>query len=281
MAKLPILNAANQTLEAIDHAVEAGAGDWRRDHLGASLIGRPCERAIWYTFRWFSNPKFAGRILRLFRRGQREELTAIADLRGAGLTVSEGPAPGEQWRFSYHGGHFGGSIDGAVLGVLEAPKTWHILEIKTHNKRSFDALVRDGVEKSKPEHYAQLQVYMLKMSPPLTRGLYDAVCKNDDQRYLERVHLDSQFAFELTEKAARIIFSAEPPERISERPDYYLCKWCDHYRTCHQGDAPEISCRTCTYSSAQKEGGWGCRLWKKELDSTAQREGCADWIAIT
>ena len=28
------------------------ADDGLRQHLGASLIGKPCERALWYTFRW-------------------------------------------------------------------------------------------------------------------------------------------------------------------------------------------------------------------------------------
>ena len=28
------------------------ADDGLRQHLGASLIGKPCERALWYAFRW-------------------------------------------------------------------------------------------------------------------------------------------------------------------------------------------------------------------------------------
>jgi hypothetical protein len=40
------------TKAAIFAAYEAEAGDGFREHLGASLIGKDCERALWYDFRW-------------------------------------------------------------------------------------------------------------------------------------------------------------------------------------------------------------------------------------
>ena len=43
---------ATATLDAIDAAMLKAADDGLRQHLGASLIGKPCERALWYTFRW-------------------------------------------------------------------------------------------------------------------------------------------------------------------------------------------------------------------------------------
>ena len=35
-------------------------------HLGASIIGKDCERALWYDFRWVTRWAFTGRMLRLF-----------------------------------------------------------------------------------------------------------------------------------------------------------------------------------------------------------------------
>ena len=132
-----------------------------RSHLGASMIGRPCEREAWYAFHWALYPEFEGRILRLFDRGQREEPVFIRDLRQAGITVhAVDPETGKQFQFSDFGGHVGGSMDGAALGLPEAPKTWHVLEFKTHSSKSFEATVRDGVQKAHPEHYAQMQMYM-------------------------------------------------------------------------------------------------------------------------
>ena len=279
MAKLPPPHSP--TLTIIDEQTEDNVEDWRRAHLGDSIIGDPCERLLWYAFRWFSPPDFKGRILRLFRRGQNEEATIVADLRLAGVTVSEGPTEGEQWRFSSLGGHFGGSMDAAILGLHEAPKTWHVGEFKTHNKKSFDLLVKDGVEKSKPKHYAQMQSYMHKSG--MTRAVYIAVCKDDDRYHLERIHYDKYFAGELQEKAERIIFATEPPPKLSERPDYYLCKWCSHYQICHQDQTTEErNCRTCQFSTPLKDGGWLCTKYTCMLDVDEQKnlaEDCPGYSA--
>ena len=51
-------------------------------------------------------------------------------------------------------------MDSALLGLPEAPKTWHVGEFKTHNQKSFDDLVKRGVEKAKPMHWDQMQAYM-------------------------------------------------------------------------------------------------------------------------
>lgn len=54
------------TLSAIYASYEARQGDGFRDHLGASLIGKSCARALWYDFRWATPARHTGRILRLF-----------------------------------------------------------------------------------------------------------------------------------------------------------------------------------------------------------------------
>jgi hypothetical protein len=257
MVKIP--DYESPTLKIIDQRIEESQEDWRRAHLGGSLIGHQCDRFLWYSFLWFTAPDFSGRILRLFRRGHVEEPHIIGDLRLAGCEVSEGPEEGKQWRFEAHGGHFGGSMDAAILGLAEAPNTWHVGEFKTHNKKSFDVLVKDGVEKSKPQHYAQMQMYMLKFG--MARAVYIAVCKDDDRYYLELVKYDSYYAGELDDKAARIIFADSPPKKLSERPDYYICKSfrCPHYEICHQGEeTKERNCRTCQFSTPLKDGDWVC-----------------------
>ncbi len=49
MAKMPDL--LNPTARAIFDYHEKTADDWRRAHLGASIIGSDCTRYLWYTFR--------------------------------------------------------------------------------------------------------------------------------------------------------------------------------------------------------------------------------------
>src|SRR5574337_818227 len=95
------------------------AAEPRRGHLGASVIGRPCERQLWYAFRWAYQEQFKGRMLRLFQRGHREEDWFAADLRSTGAQVhSVDPRTGQQFRFSAVGGD--DAIDLQQRGDLRA-----------------------------------------------------------------------------------------------------------------------------------------------------------------
>ena len=93
MAPLP--PPPTPTLDAIYAAYVAEADDGFRDHLGASIIGKDCERALWYDFRWVTRRGFSGRMLRLFDTGKREEDRLVRDLRRTGATVLDAD-PGDR-----------------------------------------------------------------------------------------------------------------------------------------------------------------------------------------
>ena len=94
------IKRAEQTMAAVEAAVVAKADDGLRPHLGASLIGRDCERALWLTFRWARKQSHDARMLRLFARGQREEQVFIDLLRDAGIQVVDVDATtGRQFTF--------------------------------------------------------------------------------------------------------------------------------------------------------------------------------------
>lgn len=78
---------ANLVAKEIDKYAEKTYNDGHRNHLGASLIGKKCSRALWYIFRWVRRPDHPGRVLRLFNRGHREEDRFIEYLRGIGFKV--------------------------------------------------------------------------------------------------------------------------------------------------------------------------------------------------
>jgi hypothetical protein len=264
----------DSTLERIERAVEEEAEDGLRAHLGASIIGRPCDRSLWYSFRWASERRHEGRILRLFERGSREEATMVELLRKAGCTVWDvDPETGQQFRVSAVGGHFGGSLDGVVIGLVESDKP-HVLELKTHNKRSFGALQKQGVEKAKPEHYVQMQAYMYLMD--IERAYYLAVCKDDDHLYAERVRAKASAATNALSRAERIICSDRPPHKISDDPTWHECKWCDHHALCHLQATPLANCRTCIHATARLDGDrvWHCAKHDKNLTEEEQRAGC-------
>lgn len=252
-------------------AYEADSKDGRRPHLGASLIGHPCERYLWLTFRWAGGKAFSGRMLRLFETGQLEEARLVRNLRRIGVEVKDTDPEGKQWRVSAVNGHFGGSMDGIARGIPEAPKTWHVLEFKTHNDKSFKDLVGKGVAASKPQHYAQMQVYMGLAE--MKRGLYMAVNKNDDAVYTERVELHEEEFNRLIERAERVVRATEPPLRISNDPAWYQCKTCNFYDQCHSTEMPDVSCRTCAHSTPiDYNGEWQCEAFEMEVGHLAQLE---------
>jgi len=253
-----------------------------RTHLGASQIGKPCWRELFYGFRWAAVPEHSGRILRLFARGQREESMFVEHLRRLGAEVLEfdpnGP-PGTQFRVSAHGGHFGGSLDGVARGVPEFdPQEWLLLEFKTHNAKSFEALLAQGVQRSKRVHYAQIQVYLHLTG--LRRALYLAVNKNDDALHCETVAYDALTAEGLLAKAGSVIFATEPPPRVSNSPAYFECKFCDYRDVCHFGAALRKSCRTCAAVRPLPDGQWRCGHWDAMIPADVVPQGCEMWRSI-
>ena len=276
MAELPAITSL--TREAIFAGYEADASDGFRSHLGASLIGKACERALWYDFRWTTKARFEGRVLRLFETGNREEERLVRNLRRTGATVLEvDPETGRQFRVQAHGGHFGGSLDGVAIHLLEAPKAWHVLEFKTHSNKSFTDLVAKKVRESKPQHFAQMQIYMNLMG--MNRAMYLAVNKDTDDLYVQRVEADVAYTEQLLEKARRIIFAPTPLQRISEEPSWYQCRLCDHADVCHGTRAAEVNCRTCLHSTPV-EGGWHCDRHQKPLSEVDQRTGCEQHLYL-
>lgn len=277
MAKIP--PPLHSTVAAILKAYEDEQGDGLRAHLGGSEIGGECERATWYSFRWVARSRFDGRTLRLFETGKREEARVHANLRAIGCRV-EGLR--KQITVSAVGGHAGGSLDGRVRNLPEAPKTPHLLEIKTHNAKSFADLAKKGVKESKPAHYAQMQWYAGLAG--LTRWLYFAACKDDDQIHVERGEFDRAEFDRLLAKAERVVTAAEPPAKLSDDPEFYVCKMCRFRGVCHGAEAPLVNCRTCLHSTASlgppSPGFWHCGWdgfhWGNWLDVHAQSKGCPD-----
>jgi len=264
---------------------QRGDAEPNRGYLGASIIGHSCSRYLWYTFRACCKPEFSGRIYRFFETGDLEETRLVKDLRAIGCTVHDVDEHGNQFAVNAIGGHFSGHMDGAALGIPTAEKTWHVLEFKTHNAKSFAKLEKEGVQASKPQHYAQMQVYMGLTG--MTRALYIAVNKDTDEIYAERVRFDKVAFDALMERAKRIITSTSPLERISERSDWWECHFCDAYDLCH---GPQISalpisainCRQCCHATPEMDGvaRWSCKKHGRSLSEHDQTAACDDHLVL-
>lgn len=276
MTAIPQPTARTATVQAIYSAYEKRRdAEAPRGYLGASVIGHPCDRYLFLTFRWAGAEAFDGRMLRLFEHGHHAEPRFVGELRMIGATVHEVSEDGKQFAVEACGGHFRGHMDGCALGLPEARKTWHVLEFKTHNAKSFKELQAKAVREAKPMHWAQMQVYMLLTG--MTRALYLAENKDTAELYEERVPLDKVEAQRLIERAQRVIDASEPPPRLSTDPAWHVCKYCHFHAQCHGTEAPAVNCRTCTHSTPHKAGGWGCELWLHEqVEVEHQRTGCAE-----
>jgi hypothetical protein len=275
-----------------EDAYSAGNESLRR-HLGASIIGKECTRAIWYGFRWTAKPAFPARMLRLFNRGHLEEPRMVALLKMIGCEVWQFDANGKQFRVSDLNGHFAGSVDGVCKGLPDLADTPCVVEFKTHNDKSFAKLAGndwkqcrtdpkkhpfkgEGVRNSKFEHYVQMQIYMGKLG--LHWALYMAVNKNDDELYAEFIEFDRDTFESFIRRADDVIGAIVAPAKINASPTWYSCRICQYTAVCHSGAAPATNCRTCAHSRTGDNGSWLCGVHDAvqtiELSYEDQLAGC-------
>lgn len=242
-----------------------------RTHLGASGVGDDCARKIWYGFRWATHQKHDGRLLRLFNRGHLEEARFIAMLLTIGAEVIQQDENGKQFKISDAGGHFGGSGDGIVVNIPDLePGVPALCEFKTSADKPFIEVEKKGVKEAKFEHYVQMQTYMRKMG--LAVALYMVVNKNNDKLYAELIPFDPEIADEYIARGVNLVWMETEPNRISESPGWYKCKWCDHRSVCHLKAAPAINCRTCHYSKPMEDGTWKCTNFESDLYGVLSKE---------
>lgn len=272
----------------VDEYCVAAYDDGHRTHLGASLIGHDCSRYLWYIFRWCfregaSKPASQwGRQQRLFNRGHREEERFVEWLRGAGFTVWEYAdiETKKQIRISGVNGHFGGSLD----GVAKFPPEWKIkenvlLEFKTNGTGAgFANLSTQGMEKLKPQHFAQTSVYGNKMG--FNYVLYMNINKNDDDIHVEIVPLNHSLGQQMEMKAESIITSDKAPARLSDNPTFQKCGWCSAKEICHNGAPIEKNCRSCKSSRAIENAEWFCSTHNGVIPKEFIPTGCDAWESI-
>lgn len=266
----------NNSIQSLVDSYHESIAELPRPHLGCSQIGHPCDRWLWLLFRWAVQPKFPGRIHRLFRRGHKEEETIVSDLRAIGIDIRN--TGNQQVRLDF-GSHIAGSVDAIIeSGVPEAPNKRHVAEFKTHSFKSFSELENRGVKEGKPEHWIQMQLYM--HGTKIDRALYVAVCKNDDRIYTERLNYDKEAAEKATNRGKRITLSDRIPEPISTDPSWYKCKFCDGYKFCHETNLTEhVNCRTCAHSTAKEDGVWRCEFHDADgIPVEFQRQGCESHV---
>lgn len=283
---------ARQIKRDIDAYCETAYDSGHRKHLGASQIGHVCKRHLWYVFRWAKAPSYVnsngvdhkGRMMRLFNRGHREEQRFVEWLYGIGAEVfDKDPNTGEQIHIDDAMLHFGGSLDGLCwlpdrYGI-EGPI---LCEFKTQGTGpKFEALIKNGVQKEKPQHWAQMCVYGFKRQ--LRYAIYMCINKNDDDIHVEIVALDWQLGEQLVQKAGDIIMSPtnDPPPKFSLSAATMECRTCQFVGVCHRGEQPDKSCRSCRNAYPVENGKWKCAKFALEIPEEHIANGCDSWEPIS
>ena len=138
--------------------------------------------------------------------------------------------------------------------------------------------VKKGVEVSKPLHYAQVQISMALSG--MTRALYVALCKDDEQFYVERIKENKTEQKKLLEKITSLTQATLRPAGISDNGSSFGCKFCSVKDVCTRQVEPLRNCRTCSMCSAGPEGKWVCELNNNTLTFDEQRAACEHWEAL-
>ena len=237
MVKIP--QRGDPTLNAMCKAIEAKI-EAPRDYLGASLIGKECAREVYYTYNGYPQIPFDANTLMNFEDGHRTEDLTAARLRMVdGIELITHKPDGKQLGFSALAGKFKGHYDGVITGILQAPKTPHIWECKASATKKFNEFTnaklkfgeKNALENWNKNYYVQANLYM--HYEEIDRH-YLTVAGAGGRGYSScRTEYNPHVAAKYIERANKIIHATTPPPKINERPDFYICRWCDHRKTCH------------------------------------------------
>jgi hypothetical protein len=235
----PVETFESQVNRLVDAAYEAEMRKQKpRNYIGGSRLGHYCDRALGYEYQHFPKDPgrdFSARAYRIFRDGHRIEDQAIEDLRRAGFVIKNARKDGGQFGFSILDGKVKGHIDGAVIAAplpMVLPAIW---ECKSMNDKKWTKCQREGVLKSHPVYYYQMQTYMTYMQLWTAPALFTAYNKNTSEYLHQLVPYNPAAAQEASDRGFRVV-SAPSPEylaRISNDPSNFQCKWCDYRERCH------------------------------------------------
>lgn len=277
------------TLREIDKAlIESKKQEEPRNYLGMSQIGAECQRQLFYSFRGAEIRDETPEGIRRIEDGHTQEAIMAARLRmvpGIELITHDPDDPEKQIGFILLSGHFRGHCDGVIRGVLEAPGTWHTWEHKSVNEKSFSDLKKLREEKGEKNalrewngtYYAQAQIYMDQME--LTRHFLTVTTPGGRDYLSVRTEYNRREAEAIIARAKEIIFDNWiTPPRISDKREYYKCKWCEFQEICHDGRFPLVNCKTCRYSEPVDGGERKCLLHDNIISADILFVGCNDHL---
>lgn len=198
----------------------------KRDYLGMSEIGEPCERKLWFKFHNPDNiqENFSGQTLSIFETGHLIEKKLINIIRKINFKYNI-YCYGEQTEFSDFDGNFKGHND-LIISKIPSSNNKHIIDIKSMKDEHFRDFKLRGLMSLKYnagiKYYTQAQCYMGYSG--IHRYIVLAENKNNSALWMEKFKFNEDFFKKTKAKAKRIINNPKPlPIPPKEEVD---CRFC-------------------------------------------------------
>jgi len=290
MTKIP--EPRDPTLEAVDDAIAKNNQQEPRNYLGASGLGHACSRRLWMSWRWVLPEIIDATGWRNILDGfasepiQAERLKAVPGVR----LETHGPDD-KQFGVSALGGHLKGHLDGVIKGLIQAPSTWHIWEHKCVGEKNYRKVSKmksempekEVLEGWNPTYFTQAQLYMgLAKKGPIKRHYMTINSAGNRMMNSLRTAFQKDKFDQFIQKAKDIIEASAPPPKISNDPNYFVCRWCHLNKICHDNTTAQVNCRTCAFATPSMDGNakWACDFHERTISTKEQRKGCPKHLYI-
>ena len=206
--------------------------------MGAGIVGAPCKRKTQYDYLGTmpdADHEYNPRMQRIWDRGHMGEELAAGWIREAGYDLRTTNAKGRQFGFRVANGKFKGYYDGIIYSGpgIEGPTLW---ENKWLGDKAYRQVEQHGVEKAKPEYFAQVQTYMAYEDLTEFPTVWTAINADTCEINVELIPFKKNKAQQATDTAVSLIQDSEAGAmrpRVSADPEYWLCKGCEYRRHCH------------------------------------------------
>lgn len=216
-------------IKAINNAIETRIKRDTRSYIGASSIGNPCLRAIWYGYKGYESAGFPTSTQITFDIGKSLEELLLNYIELSGIKVERANESNDFLKCVHPKiKEFQGHIDGLIHVENDSPI---ILEIKTAKASSFNVFKKDGLETWSKIYYSQIQSYMGMTG--YHRAIILVINKDSSELHMEWVYFDEDYYSLLSEKAQYIKTQSEPPARINNNSCFYMCARCVFKNVCH------------------------------------------------
>jgi CRISPR/Cas system-associated exonuclease Cas4 (RecB family) len=201
--------------------------DREQHHFYITDAGK-CPRQVFFKFKNAPKRELEARILRLFEHGDYIHqliLRPLLSMRGIHVVASEINIPPQEL------------ISGRADIIISDGKGLYVVDIKSINSLAFNSL-----KEPKEDHVNQIQLYLHFLDPK--KGILLYVSKDTQELKEFQVEYDQKKAkvllAELTGLKTKIDTNVIP-DRISEYPDNWQCKYCAFREICDLTGSGELS----------------------------------------